>query len=98
MEEVEAGFIENIRDLVPGHSARPGLDHGRPDAGPEEDPQAVEEEHAGDGGEEDEPEPEEDVDLLVDDVQRKDTKPVMSLGGAAGTKLVKTALGDLKQK
>ena len=74
LEVVEAGFIEDIRDLVPGHAARPGLDHGRPNAGPEEDPQAVEEEHAGDGGEEDEPEPEEDVDLLVDHIQRENTQ------------------------
>ena len=64
----------------------------------EDDGDAVEEEDAGDGGDHDEPEPEEDVDLLVDDVQRQDTESVMSLSGAAGTKLVKTALGDLKQK
>ena len=74
------------------------LDHRYPDPGPEDDGDTVEEEDASDGGHHNEPEPEEDVDLLIDDVQRQDTEPVMSLGGAARTKLVKTALGDLKQK
>ena len=97
LEIVEAGLIENIRDLVPGHSAGPGLDHGRPDAGPEEDPEAVEEEHTGDGGEEDEPEPEENVDLLVNDVERENTQTVMTLHSSRGSKLVKTAFCNLRE-
>ena len=51
-----------------------------------------------DDGEDDEPEPEEDVDLLVDNVQWQHTESVVTLVGAAGSKLVKTAFGDLKQK
>ncbi len=42
-----------------------------------------------DGGDEGEPEPEEDVDLLVDDVQRKHAKAVELLLAGSGTDAVK---------
>ena len=44
------------------------LYHRDSDASSEDDGDAVEEEDAGDGGHQDKPEPEEDVDLLVDNV------------------------------
>ena len=43
----------------------------------------------------DEPEPEEDVDLLIDDVKWEDTEPVKLLDSSRRTKLVKSALGHL---
>ena len=97
LEVVEPGFTQNIRDFVPGDSARPCLDHGCPDAGPEEHAQSVEQEHAGDGGEDDEPEPEEDVDFLVDDVEREDTQTIVALHSSRGSELVEAALCHLRE-
>jgi hypothetical protein len=51
-----------------------------------------------DDGQNDEPEPEEDIDLLVDDVEREDAETVELLDGAGGAELVKGALGDLKER
>jgi len=48
-----------------------------------------------DDGEDDEPEPEEDVDLLVDDVEREDAQTVELLHRPGRTKLVECALGHL---
>jgi len=44
-----------------------------------------------DDSNEDEPKPEEDIDLLVDDVERKNAETVNSLYGARGTILVERA-------
>ena len=74
------------------------LDHRDSDTGSKDDGDAVEEEDAGDGGHQDKPEPEEDIDLLVNNVQWQHAEAVVSLGGAAWSILVKTAFGDLKQK
>ena len=51
--------------------------------------------NAGDDGDNDEPEPEEDVDLLVDDVERQHAERVKLLDGTRGTELVELALGHL---
>ena len=48
----------------------------------------------GHDGQDDEPEPEHDVDLLVDDVEGEDAHGVVSLNCAGGTILVEGALGD----
>ena len=42
-----------------------------------------------------EPEPEKDVDFFVDDVEREDANAVKLLNASGGSKLVKSALGDL---
>ena len=52
----------------------------------------------GQDGKDDEPEPEHDVDLLVDDVKGKDAHGVLSLNRAGGTILVEGALGDPGEK
>ena len=52
----------------------------------------------GHDSEDDEPEPEHDVDLLVDDVQGKDAHGVVSLNCAGGTIFVEGALGDSVKK
>ena len=49
-----------------------------------------------DDGQDDEPEPEEDVDLLVDDVEREDAETVKLLHRPGRTKLVECALGHLE--
>ena len=97
LEVVEPGLTQNIRDFVPGNSARPGLDHCRPNPGPKEHPKPIEQEHAGDGGEDDKPKPEEDVYFLVDDVERQDTETIVTLHSSRSSKLVKTALCNLRE-
>ena len=49
----------------------------------------------GEEGEDDEPEPEEDVDLLVDDVEGEHAQAVVPGDGAARSVLVEGALGHL---
>ena len=51
----------------------------------------------GPDGEGDVPEPEEDVDLLVDDVHGQDAEAVLVLHRAGGTVLVEGALGHLRE-
>ena len=70
LEVVEPGLAEDVTDLVPADSAWPGLDHGSSDPWSKHHSQPVHQEDAGDGGNDDEPEPEKDVDLLIDDVER----------------------------
>ena len=50
---------------------------------------------ASDNGKEGEPDPEENVDLLVDDVQWENTEAVFRLHSSGRTKLVEGALGYL---
>ena len=52
----------------------------------------------GDDGEEDEPEPDEDVDLLVDDVQRQHAETVEALHCARRSELVEGAFCNLENK
>ena len=46
-------------------------------------------------GKDDEPEPKEDVNLLVDDVEGQNANAVKLLNASGGSELVKSALGDL---
>ena len=46
----------------------------------------------------DEPKPEEDIDFLVDDVERKNAEAINSLNGTRGTIFVECAFGHLKNK
>ena len=58
------------------------------------DPDGVE---GGDESKEDEPEPESDVNLLVDDVESEDTESVQLDDGPGGSVLVEGALGDSRE-
>ena len=51
----------------------------------------------GEDGEEGEPDPEEDVDLLVDDVDGEDALRVVALDGARGAVLAERALGHARE-
>ena len=64
-----------------------------PEAGHADEGDHVDGVEGGDEGEDDEPEPERDVDLLVDDVQSEDTQSVQLLDGSRGSVLVESALG-----
>ena len=57
----------------------------------------VEQRDDGDHGEEDQPEPEEDVDLLVHDVDGQDADGVVRLHGAGGAVLEEAALGHPRE-
>ena len=70
-------------------------DDGDPHAGNQEDDDPVQDSQGGDHGHRDEPEPEEDVDLLVDDVEGEDAEAVVPGDGAGGAVLVEGALGHL---
>ena len=70
------------------------LHHDPPEAGDRDDGADVDEVQDGDDGQEDEPEPEEDEDLLVDDVGGEHAQGVVLLEGALVTVLVEGALSQ----
>ena len=70
------------------------LDHDAPHGGDGDDADDVDQVEGGEDGEDDVPEPEADVDLLVDDVQGEHAHRVVHLDRAGGTVLVEVALGD----
>ena len=63
----------------------------------EDGEEPVDQPDTGDRGQEDEPEVEEDVDLLIDDVQRENTQSVVGLDGAGWSVLTKSTLRDLRE-
>ena len=73
--------------MLPGHD---GIDT---EPRHEEHHHPVEDGHGGEHGHEDEPEPEEDIYLLVDYVEGEDAEAVVLGDGARGPVLVKCALG-----
>ena len=73
------------------------LDEVPPEAGHADDGHQVDGVEGGDEGEEDEPEPESDVDLLVDDVQPEDTQSVQLDDRARCSVLVERALGHARE-
>ena len=58
------------------------MDDGDSEVVGEDGQESVDHPHSSDGGQEDEPEVEEDVDLLIDDVEGKNTKGIMLLDRA----------------
>ena len=70
---------------------RPGHDDTDSEAGDHEDNQSVEDWDRGEDGNADKPEPEEDIDLLVDDVEGKNAEAVMSGDCSGGSIFVKCA-------
>ena len=71
------------------------LNHCCPDPSSHQDCQAVEKKESGDGGDENEPEPEEDVDFLVDYVKGQHTKTIMPLNCSRRTVFVEGAFRNL---
>ena len=94
----QPGLRDDIRDLVARNSPSPRLDHGSADACGQEDGAAVGHEETSDGGEKDEPEPEKDVDLLVNDVEWQHAQPVVTLHRPAWSVLWERALGNLAEQ
>lgn len=69
------------------------LQDGLPSRGQQDDGHAVDQGGSGHDGQQDEPEPEEDVDLLVEDVQSQNAQGVVFLNRARGTEFVEGTLG-----
>ena len=69
------------------------LDHVSPHWRNGDDSQDVEQIERGQDSQDDEPEPQEDVDLLVDDVEGQDAHGVVTLDRAGGTVFVEVAFG-----
>ena len=87
---------EDIRHSVLVHLVQgPRHDGVDPEAGDQEHHHPVEDGQGREQGQGHEPEPEEDVDLLVDDVQRQDAETIVFGDGARGSVLVEGALGHL---
>ena len=77
------------------HSTYPPGDEWDPELWHAEDDEPVDERESGDDGDDDQPEPDEDVDLLVDDVEGQDAEAVFLLHSTGGTIVVERALGHL---
>ena len=90
-ETVGHNVLVNIVEAVGHHDVDP-------DVGDQDDQEAVDEGGARDQSNGDKPEPQEDIDLLVDDVESEDAETVLVLDGARGTILVEGALGHLGLK
>ena len=85
-------------DVLVHLSVGPGVDHVDPHGVGDDGEQPVDQPDARDGCEEDKPEVEKDVDLLIDDVLGKDTQGVMLHQGARGSVLLEVALCHLKKE
>ena len=70
------------------------LYHDSSHARDRDDGEHIDQVETGQDREDDEPEPEGDKDLLVDDVQGQDAHRVVGLNRARGTVLVESTLGD----
>ena len=87
-ETVVDNVLVNIVEAVGHHDVDP-------DVGDQDDQDAVDEGGGRDQSKGDKPEPQEDVDLLVDDVESEDAETVLVLDGARGTVLVEGTFGNL---
>lgn len=79
---------------IPSDEAEPHAHDVNPHPGRQDDDDAVNDGEEGQDAEDDEPEPKEDVDLLVDDVQGKDAEGVVPLHLSAGAELVEQGALD----
>ena len=71
---------ERQTDQILVHSfVRPEVNVAHSEIEAEDGEESVEETNSGDGGQEDEPEVEDDVDLLIDDVERKHAEGISLL-------------------
>jgi len=87
---------DQILDFLPAHSPATCLDHRHTYSRSKEYCNPVQKEDGGRGGKQDEPEPQEDVDLFIDNVQRQNTESIVLLNCARDTVLVESALGHLE--
>lgn len=90
----EAGFTADALDLVHGRQARSSPKEDLAESGRKHDDEAVDDLDAGDDAHDDEPEPQEDVNLFVNDVQGQDAQTVELLDRTGRTEFVERALGD----
>lgn len=77
----KVALLGNEIKVVASSPAPTSLEQLEAQLGGHDDEEAVDEPRGGDGGEADEPEPDENVDLLVDDVHRQHAHGIVSLNG-----------------
>ena len=103
IEELPVGKVEALDDevqvdleVVPvGALAELPPQDGLPDAPGEHDDHGPDDVDGGEDGEEHEPDPQEDVDLLVDDVDGEDAEAVEHLDSPSGTEPLEGTFGHL---
>merc|ERR1712223_2075562 len=86
---------DQILDFLPAHSPATCLDHCHTYSGSKENCNPVHKEDGSCGGKKDEPEPQEDVDLFIDNVQRQNTESIVLLNCARDTVLAESTLRHL---
>ena len=89
-ETVGHNVLVNIVEAVGHHDVDP-------DVGDQDDQDAVDEGGGGDQSKGDKPEPQEDIDLLIDNVEGKHAETVKLLNCSRRTEFVKRALRHLNQ-
>ena len=86
-------LLDNGVDDLPPYEPEPDVEEVRPHLGADDDDDSVEDDEDAEHGQQDEPEPQEDVHLLVDYVKREEAERVVLLHLARRAKLVEGALG-----
>ena len=88
-------YLVSIVRPLPPQKDQSSSQQNLPETGDGDDDQSGEDLDGGDDGHDDEPEPQEDVDLLIDDVERKHAETVKLLNCSRRTEFVKRALRHL---
>ena len=88
-------YLVSIVRSLPSQKDQSSSQQNLPETGDGDDDQSGEDLDGGDDGHDDEPEPQEDVDLLIDDVERKHAEAVKLLNCSRRTEFVKRALRHL---
>ena len=78
-------------DALALHSPVAHAEHEGPDVRAEDDGHAVDQDQEGENTQQEQPEPDENVDLLIDDVERQDAESVVLLNIAGSAELVEGA-------
>ena len=88
----DVALLDDGVDDLSAYQPEADVEQVRPHLGADDDDDAVHDDEYAEHGEQDEPEPQEDVDLLVDDVERQEAQRVVLLHLSRGAELVEGAL------
>ena len=88
-------YLVSVVRSLPSQKDQSSSQQNLPETGDGDDDQSGEDLDGGDDGHDDEPEPQEHVDLLIDDVERKHAETIKLLNCSRRTEFVKRALRHL---
>ena len=91
-------YLVSVVRPLPPQKDQSSSQQNLPETGDGDDDQSGEDLDGGDDGHDDEPEPQEHVDLLIDDVERKHAETVKLLNGSRMAKFVECTFGYLTFK